>query len=214
MQASPSSRHLVPSLPFSTALRTQVLSEHFPGTTLVPDIRCLEALPEVEGRWLGKVAKRETGSEERKTRARAKKKKRTGPTCMPSPPPPRPSSHTPRPRIPDTRPTAQGIDLVTAGFPCIDVSRAGLRTGLTGRSTGLVRFFVRSFSHPLARLLRPSPLPDCCSLLALPPCVHAHNNMHTGPPRLPPAEDRPGRQPGRGVGPPGECACVRGGGGG
>ena len=33
----------------------------------------------------------------------------------------------------------QGVELVTAGFPCIDVSRAGLRTGLTGRSTGLVR---------------------------------------------------------------------------
>lgn len=43
----------------------QVLSEHFPGTTLVPDIRCLEALPEV--RWWG------GGREEEREKTRPQK---------------------------------------------------------------------------------------------------------------------------------------------
>ncbi|KAI7841433.1 hypothetical protein COHA_004828 [Chlorella ohadii] len=34
-------------------------------------------------------------------------------------------------------------ELLTAGFPCVDVSRAGLRRGLEGQSTGLVRHVFR-----------------------------------------------------------------------
>ena len=95
---------------------SQVLTEHFPGTTLVPDIRCLEALPEVRKE-----------EERRGTWLSEKKKKKE-------------NSHHPvdGPTSPPLLLFSQGIDLVTAGFPCIDVSRAGLRTGLTGRSTGLV----------------------------------------------------------------------------
>ena len=37
----------------------------------------------------------------------------------------------------------QETELLAAGFPCIDVSRAGLRKGLEGRSTGLVRHVFR-----------------------------------------------------------------------
>ncbi|KAF5830012.1 S-adenosyl-L-methionine-dependent methyltransferase [Dunaliella salina] len=36
-----------------------------------------------------------------------------------------------------------GTDLVAAGFPCIDVSRAGLRRGVEGECTGLVRHVFR-----------------------------------------------------------------------
>ena len=36
-------------------------------------------------------------------------------------------------------PPPTGIDLVVAGFPGVDVSRAGLRAGLDGRASGLVR---------------------------------------------------------------------------
>ena len=39
--------------------------------------------------------------------------------------------------------TLQGTELLVAGFPCIDVSRAGLRRGLDGQSTGLVRHVFR-----------------------------------------------------------------------
>jgi hypothetical protein len=35
-----------------------------------------------------------------------------------------------------------------AGFPCIDVSRAGLRRGLEGQSTGLVRHVFRLLQVP------------------------------------------------------------------
>ncbi|GAB4814995.1 hypothetical protein N2152v2_002041 [Parachlorella kessleri] len=37
----------------------------------------------------------------------------------------------------------QATELLIAGFPCIDVSRAGLRRGLDGQSTGLVRHVFR-----------------------------------------------------------------------
>ena len=37
----------------------------------------------------------------------------------------------------------QETELLTAGFPCVDVSRAGLRRGLEGQSTGLVRHVFR-----------------------------------------------------------------------
>jgi site-specific DNA-cytosine methylase len=37
----------------------------------------------------------------------------------------------------------QDTELVAAGFPCVDVSRAGLRAGLDGKSTGLVRHVFR-----------------------------------------------------------------------
>lgn len=32
---------------------------------------------------------------------------------------------------------------MTAGFPCIDVSRAGLKRGMTGQATSLVRHVFR-----------------------------------------------------------------------
>ena len=38
---------------------------------------------------------------------------------------------------------AQETELVTAGFPCIDVSRAGLKRGMAGQSTSLVRHVFR-----------------------------------------------------------------------
>jgi len=37
----------------------------------------------------------------------------------------------------------EDTEMLAAGFPCIDVSRAGLRTGLNGQSTGLVRHIFR-----------------------------------------------------------------------
>ena len=37
----------------------------------------------------------------------------------------------------------QETELLVAGFPCVDVSRAGLRRGLEGQSTGLVRHVFR-----------------------------------------------------------------------
>jgi len=50
----------------------QVLSEHFPGTTLIPDIRCLEALPEVN--W-----SRAPPGHEKKKHFSSRKKARTFP---------------------------------------------------------------------------------------------------------------------------------------
>lgn len=102
---------------------TQVLSEHFPGVELAHDIRSLQSLPEVKK----KERKRERRREEKgpaaagcgggggKTHSLREKKNRHQ-----IPPP-------------------KGIDLVVAGFPCVDVSRAGLRAGLDGRASGLVR---------------------------------------------------------------------------
>lgn len=55
---------------------------------------------------------------------------------MPTRPPVQELPTTPT-RIP------QETELLAAGFPCIDVSRAGLRQGLDGRSTGLVRHVFR-----------------------------------------------------------------------
>lgn len=40
-------------------------------------------------------------------------------------------------------PAKQETELLVAGFPCVDVSRAGLRRGLEGQSTGLVRHVFR-----------------------------------------------------------------------
>lgn len=40
-------------------------------------------------------------------------------------------------------PRPQETELLAAGFPCVDVSRAGLRRGLEGQSTGLVRHVFR-----------------------------------------------------------------------
>ncbi|KAK9799826.1 hypothetical protein WJX73_006324 [Symbiochloris irregularis] len=40
-------------------------------------------------------------------------------------------------------------DIVAAGFPCIDVSRAGLREGLEGQSSGLVRHVFRLLRRSL-----------------------------------------------------------------
>ena len=37
----------------------------------------------------------------------------------------------------------EDTELLVAGFPCIDVSRAGLRRGITGQSTGLVKHVFR-----------------------------------------------------------------------
>ena len=34
-------------------------------------------------------------------------------------------------------------ELLVAGFPCVDVSRAGLRRGIRGKSTGLVKHVFR-----------------------------------------------------------------------
>ena len=42
-----------------------------------------------------------------------------------------------------TRTPHQETELLAAGFPCVDVSRAGLRRGLEGQSTGLVRHVFR-----------------------------------------------------------------------
>uniref|UniRef100_A0A1D2A1D0 DNA (cytosine-5-)-methyltransferase n=3 Tax=Auxenochlorella protothecoides TaxID=3075 RepID=A0A1D2A1D0_AUXPR len=47
-------------------------------------------------------------------------------------------------------------ELLAAGFPCIDVSRAGLRRGLEGKSTGLVRHVFRLL-RVAARARRPVP---------------------------------------------------------
>ncbi len=38
---------------------------------------------------------------------------------------------------------------MTAGFPCIDVSRAGLRRGMGGQSTSLVRHVFRLLEQAL-----------------------------------------------------------------
>ena len=43
----------------------------------------------------------------------------------------------------------QETELVTAGFPCIDVSRAGLRRGLGGQSTSLVKHVFRLLEQAL-----------------------------------------------------------------
>ena len=49
--------------------------------------------------------------------------------------------------------------MLVAGFPCTDVSRAGLRLGLNGQSTGLVRHVFRLLQtakearHPVAWVL-------------------------------------------------------------
>lgn len=36
-----------------------------------------------------------------------------------------------------------GIDLVTAGFPCVDLSQVGPRSGLDGKSSGLIRHVLK-----------------------------------------------------------------------
>jgi hypothetical protein len=36
------------------------------------------------------------------------------------------------------------IDLVTAGFPCVDLSQAGRMVGLDGKSSGLIRHHAKS----------------------------------------------------------------------
>ncbi|KIY96938.1 DNA (cytosine-5-)-methyltransferase [Monoraphidium neglectum] len=41
-------------------------------------------------------------------------------------------------------------EMLAAGFPCIDVSRAGLRRGLDGPSTGLVRHVFRLLERAAA----------------------------------------------------------------
>jgi site-specific DNA-cytosine methylase len=41
----------------------------------------------------------------------------------------------------------EGIDLLAAGFPCPDVSRLGLREGIQGDRTGLVRHVFRLLHH-------------------------------------------------------------------
>lgn len=43
----------------------------------------------------------------------------------------------------------QDTELVAAGFPCIDVSRAGLRQGLNGHATSLVRHVFRLLEKAL-----------------------------------------------------------------
>lgn len=37
----------------------------------------------------------------------------------------------------------QGTELLAAGFPCVDISQAGLRVGLNGPSSGLIRHVFR-----------------------------------------------------------------------
>lgn len=37
----------------------------------------------------------------------------------------------------------QGTELLAAGFPCVDISQAGLRAGLDGPSSGLIRHVFR-----------------------------------------------------------------------
>ncbi len=37
----------------------------------------------------------------------------------------------------------KAIDIVTAGFPCVDLSQAGPRTGLNGKSSGLIRHVLQ-----------------------------------------------------------------------
>jgi hypothetical protein len=55
-------------------------------------------------------------------------------------------------------PSPQETELLVAGFPCIDVSRAGLRRGLEGQSTGLVRHVFRLLQ---ARASQVPQLPVC-----------------------------------------------------
>ena len=43
----------------------------------------------------------------------------------------------------------QETELVTAGFPCIDVSRAGLKRGMGGQATSLVRHVFRLLEQAL-----------------------------------------------------------------
>ena len=43
----------------------------------------------------------------------------------------------------------QDTELVAAGFPCIDVSRAGLKRGMTGTATSLVKHIFRLLERAL-----------------------------------------------------------------
>lgn len=45
------------------------------------------------------------------------------------------------------------VDLVTAGFPCTDLSQAGRTTGITGNASGLVREVFRLIERPRAPIL-------------------------------------------------------------
>ena len=106
-------------LPCRSALLTpqnpaaQVLRSAFPGVRVHDDVTTLEAVPEV--------------------RASAAAR-----------PPPEPSRGCSSPPLPPPRtPPPQATELLAAGFPCVDVSRAGLRRGLDGQSTGLVRHVFR-----------------------------------------------------------------------
>lgn len=112
--------------------KRQVLSEHFPGVELAHDIRSLQSLPEVRRRGEEGIG-RERGWTE--PPAAEEKKKKLSLTL--------PHLSLLLLLFPLENPNSfpKGIDLVVAGFPCVDVSRAGLRAGLDGRASGLVRRF-------------------------------------------------------------------------
>lgn len=70
----------------------------------------------------------------------------------------------------------QETELLVAGFPCVDVSRAGLRRGLEGQSTGLVRHVFRllQVGPPSAAASPPPSLALCAADDALPARCIAH----------------------------------------
>lgn len=132
--------HLIICLLFGVCAR-QVLRKAFPGVLLVPDICGLERLPKVLHAWisarptmspLGRAAPLTNTPCVRGVHIPAH------PSWLPARLPKRPCAERAVPRSVSCRrrccrccPT-QETELVAAGFPCIDVSRAGLRQGLDG----------------------------------------------------------------------------------
>ena len=94
-------------MPHTTSL--QVLRAAFPGTLLLPDVCAVTALPEVRSRF----------------------------QVMPSSVSKRYEQRRPFTRPPSTPATCatlqQDTELLAAGFPCVDISRAGNRAGLDGQ---------------------------------------------------------------------------------
>lgn len=124
---------LPPTSPRYAFPQLQVLRTAFPGVRIHDDVISLEKLPE--------VGKQTSGRGGRVVRI-------LYPLAFPAPLPQHRIVATQRmplkPLEPPTAPlTVQETELLVAGFPCIDVSRAGLRRGLEGQSTGLVRHVFR-----------------------------------------------------------------------
>lgn len=153
----------------------QVLTSAFPGVHITEDVAALERLPEVgdrtgrhgRGRWVW------VGSGPRALFLRFPGQVcRDGQEAWPAPRPrsrqdpiiTRPCVHWAHESLPAFTPhpcthprrAHQETELLAAGFPCIDVSRAGLRRGLEGKSTGLVRHVFRLL-RVAARARRPVP---------------------------------------------------------